>query len=75
MNERALDAHSVNCLRCSVLFDERDGYTPDDGEGTLCSACFCLTLKCGCVIVTTDVLRPYIDFCADHKAQSESNGG
>lgn len=33
------DKHSVNCIRCGDLFDERDGYTPDDGEGTLCESC------------------------------------
>jgi len=34
-----VDRHSVNCIRCNVLFDERKGITPEDGEGTLCPEC------------------------------------
>ena len=38
--ERWMNAHSVNCIKCGVLFNEREGYTPEDGEGTLCQKCF-----------------------------------
>lgn len=34
-----IDGHSVNCIACGKLFDEREGITPDDGEGTLCYEC------------------------------------
>ena len=34
-----IDRHSANCIRCGVLFDEREGITPEDGEGTLCPEC------------------------------------
>lgn len=37
--DRWIESHSVNCIKCSVLFDEREGITPDDGEGTICPAC------------------------------------
>ena len=33
------DSDNINCVRCSKLFDEVDVYTPDDGEGTICSDC------------------------------------
>ena len=36
---RWIDSHSVNCINCNVLFDEREGITPDSGEGTLCLVC------------------------------------
>lgn len=40
---RWIDAHSVNCYFCGVLFDERDGqnadqYNGNDG-GTICTDC------------------------------------
>lgn len=35
-----IDKHSVNCIKCAILFDERYGMTPEDGEGTLCPVCF-----------------------------------
>ena len=38
-NNTWIDKHSVNCIRCGVLFDEREGITPDNGEGTLCPQC------------------------------------
>lgn len=31
--------HSVNCIECGQIFDEREGNTPEDGEGTLCPEC------------------------------------
>jgi hypothetical protein len=34
-----IEKHSVNCIKCNDLFDERDGTTPEDGEGTLCPNC------------------------------------
>ena len=34
-----IDKHSVNCIKCGILFDEREGITPLDGEGTLCPNC------------------------------------
>jgi len=34
-----IDRHSVNCIQCGVMFDEREGVTPEDGEGTLCLTC------------------------------------
>lgn len=34
-----VEKHSVNCIKCGKMFDERDGVTPPDGEGTLCPAC------------------------------------
>jgi Zn ribbon nucleic-acid-binding protein len=40
MNNTWEDKHSVNCIKCGVLFDERDGFTPSDGEGTVCPSCF-----------------------------------
>lgn len=32
--------HSVECIKCDRTFDERDGYTPKDGEGILCPNCY-----------------------------------
>ena len=34
-----IDSHSVNCIKCSKLFDERNGLTPEDNEGTICPEC------------------------------------
>ena len=39
MNPSWIDKHSVNCIKCGILFDEREGITPLDGEGTLCPNC------------------------------------
>lgn len=42
-NETALptwiDRHSVNCLICNALVDERDCIHGEDGEGSICPAC------------------------------------
>lgn len=43
MNDRAIDAHSVNCYFCAELLDERDSQAADaynggDG-GSICANC------------------------------------
>ena len=42
MNERAIDAHSVNCWNCHVLADERETmHIYANGEEVeICEACF-----------------------------------
>jgi DNA-directed RNA polymerase subunit RPC12/RpoP len=30
---------SVECIKCDRTLDERDGYTPNDGEGIICPDC------------------------------------
>ena len=34
-----VDSHSVNCIRCSNLVDERECTTGEDGEGDICPVC------------------------------------
>jgi len=34
-----VDRHSVNCIKCGKLVDERDCITPADFEGSICEDC------------------------------------
>lgn len=34
-----IDAHSVNCIECGALVDERECVTGPDGEGDVCYKC------------------------------------
>jgi hypothetical protein len=36
---RWVDRHSVNCVVCGTLFDEREGIIGKGGEGTVCPVC------------------------------------
>ena len=37
---RWVDRHSVNCMGCNALVDERETVTPEDGEGSYCGVCW-----------------------------------
>jgi hypothetical protein len=39
MKESWVDRHSVNCFKCGILFDEREGVVGPGGEGTICPTC------------------------------------
>ena len=39
MNNRWIESHSVNCLNCGLLVDERDCVEGPDGEGSICQRC------------------------------------
>lgn len=40
MNERDVLRHSINCIRCGELADERECIRAKDGEGEICPKCF-----------------------------------
>ncbi len=37
--DRAIDAHSVNCIKCGKLVDERECMPGNDFEGDVCPSC------------------------------------
>lgn len=39
MSQAWIDRHSVNCIVCSELVDERDCLPGDEGEGSICPRC------------------------------------
>ena len=37
--DRWIDKHSINCIACGKLVDERDCVPAKDGEGEVCLKC------------------------------------
>jgi len=43
--ENWIDKHSINCIKCGKLVDERDCIHSEDGEGEICPNCVKQDLK------------------------------